>query len=83
MANGDVTTGEIMDFLREHMVTKEDMQIFVKDELQNTENRILTSIDRFVKLHETLDQELVALRSKYERLEGRLEIVEQKLGLTA
>jgi hypothetical protein len=43
----------------------------------------MTSIDRFAKLHEMLDQELVALRSKYERLEGRLEIVEQKLGLAS
>ncbi len=32
-----------------------------------------------VKLHETLDQELTALRSKYSRLEERLIVVERKL----
>jgi hypothetical protein len=41
----------------------------------------MTSIDRFAKLHETLDQELVALRSKYDRLEERLIFVENKLGI--
>lgn len=44
---------------------------------------VMTSIDRFAKLHETLDQELVALRSKYERLEERLVLVEEKLGISA
>jgi len=42
---------------------------------------VLNNIDRFVKLHETLDQELSALRSKYSRLEERLVVVEQKLQL--
>jgi len=82
-----VTTTEIMEFLREHMVTKEDIKDFVtKDELQNQfqefKSDIISSIDRFAKLHETLDQELVSLRNKYDRLEGRLEIVEDKLGVT-
>jgi len=53
--------------------TKDDLLVFKSD--------IMTSIDRFAKLHETLDQELVAMRSKYERLEARLEAVELKVGL--
>ena len=52
-----------------------------KDDLAATENKILTDFDRFVKLHETLDQELVALRSKYDRLEERLTLIEQKIGI--
>lgn len=83
MAHGDVTTGEIMGFLQEHLMTKEEIKVFVKDELRETEARILTSVDRFAKLHETLDQELVAMRSRYERLEERMEIVEHRLGLAS
>ncbi len=52
-----------------------------KDELAETRSNIITTIDRFAKLHETLDQELVALRSKYDRLEERLMFVENKLGI--
>ena len=37
--------------------------------------------ENYKKLQETLDTELVALRSKCERLEHRLERVEMKLGL--
>ncbi len=53
-----------MDERMDDFVTKED--------LKQTENRILTDFDRSVKLHETLDQKLVALRSKYDRLEERI-----------
>ncbi len=54
-------------------VTKEDLMV-------STE-QVVTTIDRFAKLHETLDQELVAMRNKYDRLEERLEVVESKLKL--
>jgi len=60
----------------------------IKEELGNKPNReevdekfgtVLNNVDRFVKLHETLDQELAALRNKYSRLEERLNLVERKL----
>lgn len=60
-------------FLREQVATKE--------ELKASENRMIEHIDGFIKLHETLDQELVMLRSKVGRLEDRLVKVEMKLGL--
>ena len=50
-----------------------------KDEMNEKFNTVLNSVDRFVKLHETLDQELSFMRNKYSRLEERLEIIEQKL----
>ncbi len=56
---------------------KENMAI--KDELRESEDRLITHIDGFVKLHETLDLELVALRGKYDRLEERVEMLEQKI----
>ncbi|MFH1405160.1 MAG: hypothetical protein ABIH21_03635 [Patescibacteria group bacterium] len=82
MTNDEVTTNEIMDFLKEKMVTKDEMRVYVKDEITNAKDEIITTVDRFAKLHETLDLELVALRSKYDRLEGRIEILEQKAGVT-
>ncbi|MFH1314989.1 MAG: hypothetical protein ABIH67_01185 [Candidatus Uhrbacteria bacterium] len=83
----ETTTNDVLDFLHEHMMTKEDgdkiitkvididgrLDDFVtKEDLKQTESRITSDFDRFVKLHETLDLELVALRSKYERLEERI-----------
>ena len=85
MSNDDVTTNEIMDFLKENMMTKDEIRTTfqTKSEAQASESRILESVDRFAKLHETLDQELVMLRSKYDRLEERLEVVEAKVGISA
>ena len=50
-----------------------------KNDLMQMKSEILGNVDRFVKLHETLDTELAALRSKYTRLEERLDVVERKL----
>ncbi|OGL66758.1 hypothetical protein A2856_03265 [Candidatus Uhrbacteria bacterium RIFCSPHIGHO2_01_FULL_63_20] len=81
MGNNEITTGEILDFLKENMVTKDDMREYVGGQIQASEQRLISHIDRFAKLHEALDTELIAMRGKYDRLESRLEIVEQKLGL--
>ncbi len=43
-------------------------------------DEVVGHVDAFAKLHETLDQEMVSLRGKYDRLEERLVRVEQKLG---
>jgi len=72
-----------MEFLQKNMMLKDEIKDFVHQELEQTETRILTAVDRFAKLHETLDQELVALRGMYSRLEERLEAVEQKVGISA
>ncbi|NQV89501.1 MAG: hypothetical protein HQ488_04230 [Parcubacteria group bacterium] len=80
----DVSTNEIMGFLQEHMVTKGEFHetltdYATKNDLVGFKSDIMESVDRFAKLHETLDQELVMLRSKYSRLEERLVVVEKKL----
>jgi hypothetical protein len=59
------------------MDAKLDMMA-TKDDLHELEGRMLTSVDRFVKLHEVLDHEPVAMRSKYDQLEECLTILEQK-----
>ena len=74
---------EIIDFLEEHMVMRDEIEAIVESKVQASESRVIEHVDRFAKLHETLDQELVMLRSKYNRLEERLDLVEAKLGMTA
>ncbi|MEK7619006.1 MAG: hypothetical protein AAB416_02050 [Patescibacteria group bacterium] len=40
-------------------------------------DQVISHIDDFINLHTRLDQELLALRSKYDRLEERIEVMEQ------
>jgi len=72
---------QILNQILTKVISIEDrLDTFVtKDEMNEKFDLVLNNIDRFVKLHETLDQELSALRSKYGRLEERLLVVEQKL----
>ncbi len=47
-----------------------------QEQVTNATSEVLGDIDRFIKLHEILDHELVALRHKYERLEERISRLE-------
>lgn len=77
----------ILDTILTKVVNIEDSiesiqsKMFTKDEAREMKDEIFTHIDGFVKLHQILDMELVALRSKYERLEERLTYVENKVGI--
>jgi hypothetical protein len=64
-----------------HVKDKVDNEMATKDEIAALQDKLLTHVDGFVKLHETLDQELVSLRHKYDRLEGRMKKVEEKVGI--
>lgn len=66
-----------------YLKDKIDNEMATKQEIVAMEDKLLTHIDGFVKLHQTLDQELVSLRHKYDRLEDRIKIVEEKLGVEA
>lgn len=72
----DVTDKILLKILsvEEKMATKTDIE-----HLDKKIDNMLISTDRFVKLHETLDQELAMLRSKYNRLEDRVIVLEQRL----
>lgn len=72
---------EILDKVLIKLINiEEKLENFVtKDDLLQSENRVLGDVDRFIKLHETLDQELASLRNKYSRLEDRLVVLERKL----
>lgn len=112
MTQGDVTTGEIMEileFIKDNMVTKDDLKQelllyptrkemretfrqelswyvtkdYLNEKLFELKSEILSAIDSFAKQNERFDQELVAMRGRWERHEDRLEVVEQKLGISA
>ncbi len=56
------------------------MDIFAtKEDLASMENRLMTHIDGFISLHETLNQELTMLRNRCDRLEERLVKLEKHL----
>jgi uncharacterized protein YukE len=78
------TENQIMSFLQEHMVTKEEAEKFAtKEEMKEMKSEIMTNIDGFLALHTNLDHEVVALRSAYGRHEDRLNVIERKFGGTA
>ncbi|MFZ2190551.1 MAG: hypothetical protein WA057_00520 [Candidatus Magasanikiibacteriota bacterium] len=85
---------EVVTFLKDNMVSADESDkiltkvvgieeqiknVPTRDEMNEKFSEVIGEVDSFVKLHETLDQELSALRSKYSRLEERLLVVERKL----
>ncbi len=60
---------EILQFLKEEMVTRQDLDV----KLTNVKSEIMTHMDGFIGLHQKLDLELVAMRAKYDRLESWIE----------
>ncbi len=94
----EVTTNEIMEFLREHMLTKEDgdrllsriialetrqADFATKKDLEDMKSEIMETLDKLVKTDSDQAVEMVAMRSKYDRIEERLTAVEKKVGLSA
>jgi hypothetical protein len=67
----DMTSG--FANIRSEMATKHD--------LADTKNELITEIDRFVVLHQTLDVELASLRSRCERMEIFMVRVGKKLDM--
>ncbi|MSR85060.1 hypothetical protein EXS71_01295 [Candidatus Uhrbacteria bacterium] len=63
--------------IRSEMVTKTGL----KEELTQMKSDLMTEIDRFVVLHQTLSIELVALRSRCERMENFMARVAKQLNL--
>ena len=63
--------------IRSEMATK----MATKEDLSNLKSDLVTEIDRFVVLHQTLDVELVALRSRCERMESFMAKVAKQLNL--
>ncbi len=60
---------EIVTFIKDNAVTKNEFET----RLTEIKTEIMTHIDSFVVLHQKLDTELTALRSKYTRLEDHVQ----------
>ena len=50
--NDQITTNEIMDFLKEHLVMRDEIRDIVREETSTTKTEIVEHVDRFAKLHE-------------------------------
>jgi len=89
---------ETVNSIKENIVTKDELKNEVtlakqeiKDEInQNIDekitkakNEIIAKVDEFITLHQKLEQELSALQSKYNRLEGQMQKVLAHLQLQA
>ncbi len=72
----DKVYSELID-LKSHVHSN----MVTKNEFEQFKTGIFSHVDGFIKLHQTLDLELVSLRHKYEHLEERLQQVEKKVGI--
>lgn len=82
MAQDNVTNGEIMSFLQEHMVMRADLENFMtKDDGRRLEHRMFSLEDQMAQLREKVDLELIAPTRRMDRIEHRVTVVEGKLGL--
>ena len=59
-------------YIREHLVTRE--------EFLAANGELIGQVEGFVKLHETIDHEFVALRSKVDRLEDGISSLSKRFG---
>jgi hypothetical protein len=73
---------EVLDKILVKVVSMEEKMgdFATKEDLLEMKDEIIGDVDRFVKLHETLDLELVSLPHKYTRLEERVEKLERVTG---
>ncbi len=69
---------EIVQFLKDNMASKQDLETRITE----AKSELMTHIDSFVVLHQKLDTELVALRSKYDRLEQHVQQLAKHLQLS-
>ena len=59
-----------------------EKKILTKTDFEEFKSGIYSHVDGFIKLHETLDKELVSLRNKYDRLEKWIKLVADKTGIS-
>ena len=68
----------------QNFATKDDFDRFAtKEDLQDVRQEVLAVSDQVARLQLTIEQELVAPTLRMDRFEGRLQVVEAKLGLAS
>ena len=68
---------ETVEFVKDNAAAKADVEQIVS----SAKSEIITQVDGFITLHNKLETELVALHSKYERLESQLQQIAQHVKL--
>lgn len=74
--NNDVTTGEIMEFLQEHMVTKEELREDLTRELRKMQEEILDGVDE--KLFNLKGDLVIIMRKGDHKLAGLISLLQDK-----
>ncbi|MBU0531835.1 hypothetical protein KJ910_05100 [Patescibacteria group bacterium] len=64
-----------VEFIKDNAAAKSDVEAMVS----TAKSEIVTHVDGFIGLHKKLEVELVALQSKYERLEAQMRQVAEHL----
>jgi len=71
---------ELMDFLKEHMVMRSDLENFMtKEEGRELRSEIHAVGDTVARLQQTLEIELLATKGRKDRLEDRIDQVENRI----
>ncbi|HJN84795.1 MAG TPA: hypothetical protein QF873_00570 [Patescibacteria group bacterium] len=84
MANKDVTTGELLDFMKENMATKHDLKELkneLRDEMGGMEHRILDSMDD--KLADLKGDLVIMMRKEDTKVTELIKILAAKEVLSA
>jgi len=68
---------ETVEFVKDNAATKADIETVVSE----SKDEIITQVDGFISLHKKLETELVALQSKYERLEEQMQQIAKHVQL--
>ena len=72
MPEHDVTTGEILEFLKEHMVMRADFEAALRRTASKEDlAAIMTHVDGLAGHNQKFDQELLMIRNRQDRLEER------------
>ena len=68
---------ETVEFVKDNAAAKVDVETVVSE----AKDEIITQVDGFISLHNKLETELVALQSKYERLEEQMQQIAKHVQL--
>lgn len=68
---------ETIEFLKDNMVNKNELE----EKFTEIKSEIMNHMDGFIGLHQKLDTELTALRSKYDRLESYVQQIAEHVNL--
>ncbi|MDD2758097.1 MAG: hypothetical protein PHD72_01835 [Patescibacteria group bacterium] len=84
MLNGETTINELMEFLQDNMVTKEDAEVFAtKDDLKafatKDDLKAFATKDDFIRLEQNIEQVHLSLSGQISMIERELKDIKERL----